>query len=48
MKLSDTYEDCFTAPPRLGEQTLPTLKELLGLSDGTLKDLQERGIIGAG
>lgn len=48
VKLSDTYEDSFTAPPRLGEQTLPTLKELLGLTDGALKDLQERGIIGAG
>lgn len=48
VKLSDTHEDSFTAPPRLGEQTLPTLKELLGLSDGALKDLQERGIIGTG
>ena len=48
VKLSETYEDSFTAPPRLGEQTVPTLKELLGLSDGALRDLQERGIIGAG
>ncbi len=46
VKLSDTHEDSFTAPPRLGEQTHATLKELLGLDDDTLNGLCERGIIG--
>ena len=46
VKLSDTHEDSFTAPPRLGQQTHSTLKELLGLNDDVLNGLRERGIIG--
>ena len=45
VKLSDTYEDSFSAPPRLGEQTASTLRELLGLDDASLDRLRESGII---
>jgi crotonobetainyl-CoA:carnitine CoA-transferase CaiB-like acyl-CoA transferase len=46
VKLSDTHEDSFTAPPLLGEQTDSTLGELLGLGCSALQDLRKRGIIG--
>jgi crotonobetainyl-CoA:carnitine CoA-transferase CaiB-like acyl-CoA transferase len=46
VKLSDTYEDSFTAPPALGEHTAPTLREFLGLDNDVLKELCARGIIG--
>jgi crotonobetainyl-CoA:carnitine CoA-transferase CaiB-like acyl-CoA transferase len=45
VKLSETYEDSFTPPPRLGEQTASVLSELLGLDEARLADLGRRGII---
>ena len=46
VKMSETYEDSYTAPPLLGEQTEDTLRELLGLDDRKIEDLRKRGIIG--
>jgi len=46
VKLSDTHDDSFSPPPRLGEQTASALREFLGLDDATLDDLRKRDIIG--
>ena len=45
VKLSDTHEDGFSPPPRLGEQTDAVLSELLGLSAPELAALRARGTI---
>lgn len=45
IKLSDTYEDSFLAPPRLGAQTTSVLQEFLSLDPARIDDLARRGII---
>jgi crotonobetainyl-CoA:carnitine CoA-transferase CaiB-like acyl-CoA transferase len=45
VKLSMTFEDVFTAPPRLGEHTAEVLTSLLGLDSSRLQALAERGVI---
>jgi len=45
IKLSDTHEDTFTAPPLLGQHTRQVLADLLGLDAETLADLHDRGVI---
>ncbi|HEX2594417.1 MAG TPA: CoA transferase, partial [Rhizomicrobium sp.] len=48
IKMSETYEDSFTAPPRVGADTASILTELLKLDRDKLADLDSRGIIGIG
>ncbi len=45
IKLSETYEDTFLAPPLLGQQTTSVLKEFLSLDAARIDDLARRGII---
>jgi CoA:oxalate CoA-transferase len=45
IKMSDTYEDTFTAPPLLGAHTDETLKRLLGKHDAELARLRSEGVI---
>ena len=45
VKLSDTPGGPGAAAPLLGEHTLETLSELLGLDDATLDALRARGVI---
>jgi CoA:oxalate CoA-transferase len=45
IKLSDTHEDTFTAPPLLGQHTQQVLADLLGVDAETLADLRTRGVI---
>ena len=46
IKLSETHEDRFTAPPRLGEHTDAVLAELAGLGPEELAALRAAGVIG--
>ena len=46
MKLSETYEDVYTAPPDIGEHTAKVLAEMLGLDDRALATLAADGTIG--
>ena len=48
VKLSDTYEDVYATPPRVGENTREVLTAMLGKSDAELKDLAGRGVIDLG
>ncbi len=45
IKLSETHEDVFTSPPRLGEHTDWALRELLGRSDDEIARLREGGVV---
>lgn len=45
IKLGDTHEDVYTAPPRLGEHTDEVLGRLAGLGPDELADLRARGVI---
>jgi crotonobetainyl-CoA:carnitine CoA-transferase CaiB-like acyl-CoA transferase len=45
IKLSETHEDVYTSPPRLGEHTESVLRELLGKSDAEIGRLAGGGII---
>ncbi len=45
MKLSSTYEDTYTAPPRLGEHTAEILQGVLGLSDTEIKNLIDAKVV---
>jgi CoA:oxalate CoA-transferase len=46
IKLSETYEDVFTSPPRLGEHTRSVLEELLGKTPAEVEGLASRGVVG--
>ena len=46
IKLSETYEDVYTAPPEIGEHTAKVLNEMLGLDDRALAALAADGTIG--
>jgi crotonobetainyl-CoA:carnitine CoA-transferase CaiB-like acyl-CoA transferase len=46
IKLSETYEDKYTAPPPVGQDTAAVLREFAGLNDAALDDLRARHIIG--
>jgi CoA:oxalate CoA-transferase len=45
VKLSETYADTFSPPPRLGQHTDEVLRELLGKSKKEIAGLREAGII---
>lgn len=45
IKLSDTYEDCYTPPPLLGQHNKEIYQILLGKSDEELEFLREKGVI---
>lgn len=45
VKLSETYEDVFTAPPRVGEHTEEVLRELLGLGAAEIARLRAEGVV---
>jgi crotonobetainyl-CoA:carnitine CoA-transferase CaiB-like acyl-CoA transferase len=46
IKLSETYEDVYTSPPKLGEHTASVLRELLGKADAQIEGWMARGVIG--
>lgn len=46
LKFSDAEEARFTAAPTLGQHTQSVLQSLLTVSDDTLQNLEQRGIIG--
>ncbi len=46
VKMSETYEDKYTAPPPVGRDTAAVLREFLKLDDAALDDLRKRNIIG--
>lgn len=46
VKLSDTNEQRFTAPPTLGQHTRAVLEDELGLSEARLQALRQAGVIG--
>ncbi len=46
IKMSETYEDKYTAPPPVGQDTAAVLREFAGLDDAALDDLKARHIIG--
>lgn len=46
VKLSETYEDKFTPPSAVGQDTSDVLREVLGMSDGQLEAMRVAGIIG--
>jgi crotonobetainyl-CoA:carnitine CoA-transferase CaiB-like acyl-CoA transferase len=46
VKLSDTYEDIYTSPPKLGEHTRAVLQEFLQLDDSKLRRLAADNVIG--
>jgi crotonobetainyl-CoA:carnitine CoA-transferase CaiB-like acyl-CoA transferase len=46
IKLSETYEDIYTAPPEIGAHTAAVLREMLGLDDSALAALAADGTIG--
>jgi len=48
VKLSDTFEDRYTQPPRVGEQTRAVLREFLDIAPEKLQSLQKAGIIEIG
>lgn len=45
IKLSETHEDTFTSPPRLGEHTDEVLGELLGMSADDIAALRADGVV---
>jgi len=45
VKLSDTFEDIYTAPPLLGQNTKAVLQEMLELNSDRLDALQKAGVI---
>jgi len=45
VKLSDTYEETYTAPPLLGQDTKTVLQEMLELDSDRLDALQKAGVI---
>ena len=45
IKLSETHEDTFTAPPTVGQHNQEVLGGLLGISDAELADLRDAGVI---
>jgi crotonobetainyl-CoA:carnitine CoA-transferase CaiB-like acyl-CoA transferase len=45
IKLSDTYEDTYSSPPLLGQDTQAILKGWLNKSDEELAQLQQEGVI---
>lgn len=47
VKLSETFDDHFTAPPHLGRDTAAVLTTLLGLDSATIALLSASGAIGA-
>lgn len=46
VKLSETYQDVFTAPPHLGQHTRSVLSEFLQLDESDLQRLADNGVIG--
>ena len=46
LRLSETPAVLHTAPPRIGQHTREILKDVVGLDDEVIRDLDERGIIG--
>jgi crotonobetainyl-CoA:carnitine CoA-transferase CaiB-like acyl-CoA transferase len=46
IKLSDTYEDTYSPPPLLGQQTDAVLRDLLGKRDDEIAALRSAGVIG--
>jgi len=46
IKLSDTHEERYTAPPELGGHTRPVLREFLGCDDAAIDGLARRGVVG--
>lgn len=46
VKMSETDEESYTAPPLLGQQTDEILSELLGLSEKEIAQLREEGVVG--
>jgi len=46
IKLSETYQDTYTAPPLVGQDTAAVLREFAKLDDAALDDLKARHIIG--
>jgi len=46
IKLSETYEDTYTAPPTVGRDTEAVLRELVKLDDAAIADLKNRRVIG--
>ena len=45
IKMSDTHEDSFTAPPLLGADTEQVLKALLNKTDEEIQILRTEGVI---
>ena len=45
VKLSDTRDQRYTAPPLRGEHTASVLGEWLGITPDTLAALQQQGIV---
>lgn len=46
IKMSETYQDIYTAPPLVGQDTAAVLREFAKLDDAALDDLKARHIIG--
>ncbi|HVT24223.1 MAG TPA: CaiB/BaiF CoA-transferase family protein [Rhizomicrobium sp.] len=46
IKMSETYQDTYTAPPLVGQDTVAVLREFAKLDDAALDDLKARHIIG--
>lgn len=46
IKMSETYQDTYTAPPLVGQDTAAVLREFAKLDDAALDDLKARHIIG--
>ncbi|MCG8312217.1 MAG: CoA transferase [Pseudomonadales bacterium] len=45
IKLSETHEDRYTAPPTLGQHTQEVLNQVLGLNDSQVDELRKQGTI---
>lgn len=45
VKFSETYDDVYSAPPRVGQHTRAVLEEFLGLSPSRLAALSDEGVI---
>jgi len=45
IKLSETYEDTFTPPPLLGQDTARVLRDILGKSEAQIAELHGAGVI---
>ena len=46
VKLSETYEDTFSPPPRLGQHTAEVFGEVAGLPPERIAALIEKGVLG--